>query len=100
MKWRLVERNGEAIYELSADDDGQLKGLTPFEFEKGLQPPRHMAAGKEAKDASDRGRRRCRGHRHRDPGRARAAAARGRDPAARGAGCNARARPDIHQRGL
>lgn len=43
MKWRLEEGDGEAIYEIGVEDNGQLKGLTQDEIDLSMQTLNLMA---------------------------------------------------------
>ncbi|KAH8835218.1 hypothetical protein DL96DRAFT_1729736 [Flagelloscypha sp. PMI_526] len=43
LKWRLLEGNGQAVYELGVGDSGMLVGLTQSEMDKTLQTLEEMA---------------------------------------------------------
>ena len=42
LKWRLMEGQGEAIYELGVEDDGTLRGLKEEDMEKSIQSLHRM----------------------------------------------------------
>jgi len=43
MKWRLQEGQGEAIYEIGVEDNGNLTGLTEAEMKASLETLQKMA---------------------------------------------------------
>ncbi|KAK3269437.1 hypothetical protein CYMTET_22120 [Cymbomonas tetramitiformis] len=43
MKYRLVEGQGEALYEIGVEDDGEVRGLSPEDLQKSLTTLSNMA---------------------------------------------------------